>query len=119
MLDLVEGSRVHCGHEIRRRAEREKLERERDELEKKLAALKADLYARKNAPDDRDTRFCPACGTEMRGQIQSSVRVDVCSQCEGIYLDKGELQTIVAQEREYIKNTGKTSGFWGKLWPGK
>lgn len=42
---------------------------------------------------------CPACGSEMlktRFQGDDNLELDVCSQCKGIWLDKGELETIEA-----------------------
>jgi DNA repair exonuclease SbcCD ATPase subunit len=94
--------------------EREKAERERDELEKRVHALKTDLYARKNAPEDSDKRFCPGCGTEMRSTVSSSVRMDVCPQCSGVYFAKGEIASIIAQEREVVKQAAKGS-FFGRI----
>src|SRR5437764_1353722 len=79
--------------------EREKAEKERDELEKRVHALKTDLYTRKNNPESGEKRFCPGCSTEMRSVVQSSVRMDVCPQCAGLYLGKGEVAATIAQER--------------------
>src|SRR5581483_4835787 len=83
--------------------EREKAERERDELEKRVHALKTDLYAKKTVAADSDKRFCPSCGTEMRSMVVSSVRMDVCPQCSGVYLGRSDLATLVAQEREVVR----------------
>lgn len=91
--------------------EREKAERERDELEKRVHALKTDLYTRKKTPDAGDKHFCPGCGTEMRGVVNSSVHMAVCPSCSGLYLSRGEVQAIVAQEREVMKQAANGSFF--------
>ncbi|HZU95063.1 MAG TPA: zf-TFIIB domain-containing protein, partial [Planctomycetota bacterium] len=91
--------------------EREKAERERDELEKRVHALKTDLYTRKKTPDSGDKHFCPGCGTEMRSVVNSSVHMAACPQCAGVYFAKGDVQAIVAQERELMKKAANGSFF--------
>jgi DNA repair exonuclease SbcCD ATPase subunit len=91
--------------------EREKAERERDELEKRVHALKTDLYTRKKTPETGDKQFCPGCGTEMRSVVNSSVQMAVCPSCAGLYLSRGEVQAIVAQEREVMKQAASGSFF--------
>ena len=91
--------------------EKEKAERERDELEKRVHALKTDLYTRKKTPDSGDKHFCPGCGTEMRSVVNSSVQMAICPQCAGLYLSKGEVAAIIAQEREVMRDAAKGSFF--------
>ena len=45
---------------------------------------------------------CPACGGELVELERSSVRVDACRQCRGVWLDRGELDRIVEQERRVV-----------------
>ena len=45
-----------------------------------------------------DDRLCPVDSTQLRRIERSSVHVDACPSCRGIWLDRGELDKIVAQE---------------------
>ncbi len=45
---------------------------------------------------------CPKCGMPLEEIAISSVRVDKCPGCEGIWLDKGELQAVRAQESGFL-----------------
>ena len=52
---------------------------------------------------------CPKCGNPMRererdigeGTTREIVVIDVCPNCGGIWLDKGELEKLTAFERSY------------------
>jgi uncharacterized protein len=46
-----------------------------------------------------DDRLCPVDSTELRRIERSGVHVDACPTCRGIWLDRGELDKIVASER--------------------
>lgn len=48
---------------------------------------------------------CPKCGMQLEEIAFGDVRVDKCFHCEGIWLDKGELESIQKKE----------PGFMGKL----
>jgi uncharacterized protein len=48
---------------------------------------------------------CPKCGAELEEVPFGDVKVDKCFQCEGIFLDSGELELLMK----------KDSGFVGKL----
>lgn len=41
---------------------------------------------------------CPNCGAAMRERDRSGVKVDFCPDCKGIWLDRGELDKIIAIE---------------------
>lgn len=41
---------------------------------------------------------CPKCGMQLEEIPFGDVRVDKCFNCEGIWLDKGELETIQTKE---------------------
>lgn len=53
----------------------------------------------------------PKCGTEMRQRERDSGRevvvMDVCPGCEGIWLDKGELEKLASAERSYYSSRGQ------------
>ena len=46
--------------------------------------------------------ICPKCQSKMRSYERSGVTVDVCKQCAGIFLDRGELEHLVAAEARYF-----------------
>jgi uncharacterized protein len=45
---------------------------------------------------------CPSCGGELVDLERSGVRVDACRGCRGVWLDRGELDRIVEQERRVV-----------------
>ncbi|MFB6253448.1 MAG: zf-TFIIB domain-containing protein [Halobacteriaceae archaeon] len=45
-------------------------------------------------------RTCPECGTTMQPTEKHEIVIDVCPECNGVYLDGGELQSIVDEVRE-------------------
>ena len=71
-------------------------------------------------------KTCPKCKVEMhrREWLTSQILIDVCSECFGVWLDKGELQTL---ELYYERLSQKISrdisdsqevekkGFWASL----
>ena len=40
---------------------------------------------------------CPICDIEMRISDREEVEIDYCPQCRGVWLDRGELEKIIAQ----------------------
>jgi hypothetical protein len=44
--------------------------------------------------------LCPRCGTALDERQVDEVPVDVCDDCGGVWLDKGELEQIVERESE-------------------
>ncbi|MDM7325285.1 MAG: zf-TFIIB domain-containing protein [Thermus sp.] len=44
--------------------------------------------------------LCPQCGVGMREVERKGLLLDVCPQCGGVWLDKGELERLLAQVRE-------------------
>ena len=45
---------------------------------------------------------CPLCHKKMEIIHIGRVEIDRCSRCEGIWLDKGELEELIDQEHERI-----------------
>ena len=41
---------------------------------------------------------CPKCKGAMRSYERSNVHVDQCSECRGIFLDRGELEHLIDAE---------------------
>jgi hypothetical protein len=48
---------------------------------------------------------CPKCGTQLEEITLGEVSVDKCTNCEGLWLDKGEIERIRTKE----------PGFFGSL----
>ncbi|TDE02011.1 zf-TFIIB domain-containing protein [Jiangella asiatica] len=44
---------------------------------------------------------CPKCSGQMKTYDRLGVHVDQCDNCKGIFLDKGELEQIVAAEEQF------------------
>jgi Zn-finger nucleic acid-binding protein len=44
---------------------------------------------------------CPKCAGEMRGYERNGVTIDQCTECRGIFLDRGELDRLVDAEGAY------------------
>ena len=42
--------------------------------------------------------ICPKCGASMRSYERNRVLVDQCTGCGGLFLDRGELEALVAAE---------------------
>jgi len=43
---------------------------------------------------------CPLCDVKMKEVERRGVMIDVCPDCKGIWLDKGELDRLLALERQ-------------------
>jgi uncharacterized protein len=70
----------------------------RQEAERSRQA--ADERQAKRLEEDRERERslhfmkCPKCGMQLEAIAAAGVHVDKCSGCEGIWLDKGELEVI-------------------------
>lgn len=45
--------------------------------------------------------ICPKCGGTMRTYERSGVTVDQCTDCRGLFLDRGELERLMAAEDQH------------------
>ena len=66
---------------------REKLDKERVEAERKSHFMK-----------------CPKCGADMKEEDKGHVKVDICPDCGGMFLDAGELELMRKVESSGGKN---------------
>lgn len=48
-----------------------------------------------------ESLICPKCRGAMRTYERSNVTVDQCTECRGIFLDRGELEKLVDAEVSY------------------
>jgi Zn-finger nucleic acid-binding protein len=50
---------------------------------------------------------CPVCRAPFKETVKDGVLIDVCTQCRGIWLDRGELDKLldIAHEKKEHKTT--------------
>ena len=48
-----------------------------------------------------ETLTCPKCHGPMRTYERSGITVDQCTECRGIFLDRGELERLVDAENAF------------------
>lgn len=99
--------------EAKRQEEKFFLEREKkllDEMRKKREAkIKAleESEGKKQREELKKLHWmcCPKCGHAMKTQVLQDLEIDMCTSCEGIFLDRGELETIyLRRDKEPEKN---------------
>lgn len=44
---------------------------------------------------------CPKCQADMRTYERNGIHVDQCSECRGIFLDRGELEHLISAESSW------------------
>ncbi len=64
--------------------------------EEKHKRLKAE---EKNKLKELHYMRCPKCGMEMIEIDYKGIKIDKCSECEGIWLDAGELKAVSKLEK--------------------
>lgn len=76
----------------------------REEIEKKrkLALKQAEEMAAKEREERKKLHWmkCPKCGMDLQTLERGDVEIDTCFNCKGIWLDAGELETILKQGSE-------------------
>jgi hypothetical protein len=45
---------------------------------------------------------CPKCGAPLVAVHYRGVELDKCSRCQGVWLDCGELEQVVAEEKRFL-----------------
>ena len=69
------------------------------ELQQRMAKLQkqqqAESEAEKLRLKEAHWMHCPKCGQKLSTEKCGSVEIDVCPSCKGVWLDAGELGTIV------------------------
>ena len=88
-------------------AEEEYFARVEAQLRREMADKRQAQMQEEERQQQRTLHFmrCPKCGMQLEEIAFGDVRVDKCFSCEGIWLDKGEMETI--QQKE--------PGFMGRL----
>jgi len=78
--------------------ELEKLRRRRHEESRQLA------QAERERAKAEHWMHCPKCGMELSEVDYRDVKVDACFSCGGMYLDKGEIEKVLAyKERGWFE----------------
>lgn len=85
-----------CGGIFFDNRELEKFDEKHENIDEILNAIEGKHF---QPVEDKEVRFCPVCEAPMTkmGAANGEVQIDVCHQCNGKFLDNGELQKI----REY------------------
>ena len=78
---------------------RQEVERRRKLAEERHAKLLAEGRDRERA---HHFMKCPKCGMQLEEIAFGDVLVDKCFSCEGLWLDKGELEVIRQKEGGFI-----------------
>ncbi|MFC1885896.1 zf-TFIIB domain-containing protein [Thermodesulfobacteriota bacterium] len=75
---------------------------------KKIETLRGELdEKRKNEQKqkNRETHWmkCPKCGSDLTEQNLGNVMIDKCLECQGIWLDSGELELLTTGQAKFTK----------------
>ena len=46
---------------------------------------------------------CPKCHTDLMISDRQGIEIDFCSQCRGVWLDRGELDKIIERASRYVE----------------
>jgi Zn-finger nucleic acid-binding protein len=86
--------------------ERNELERAKDSADPWVRWIDFDVFAAAKASGDHGRRNCPDCGADMSVLVyeHSDVKIDVCPDNHGVWLDTGEFTKIVT-ELDELTNT--------------
>lgn len=58
--------------------------------------------ARATQERTRSLNRCPKCGVDLRETEFHHVKIDVCPQCQGMWLDRGELEMLSHVKRSAV-----------------
>lgn len=85
-------------------SEEEYFARQEFERRRKLAQERQAELAKEERERAQTLHFmkCPKCGMQLEEIEFHSVRIDKCFQCEGMWLDKGELETIQTKDAGFV-----------------
>ena len=78
---------------------RQEIERARKSAEERQAKL---LVQERESARELHLMRCPKCGMQLEEIAFGDVRLDKCFSCEGLWLDKGELEVIRQKEGGFM-----------------
>jgi Zn ribbon nucleic-acid-binding protein len=67
---------------------------------------------RKKAERTAHSNKCPKCGADLQEQHAEHVKIDECTECGGIWLDKGELDQLQRVNRSRGQSAGVLSSLF-------
>ena len=73
------------------------LKREREHREKEMAAAMKAAEARKLK--ELHWMKCPKCGSDMKERQIEHIHVEECTLCQGLHMDRGELEALLMKQR--------------------
>ena len=66
--------------------------------------LRAQLDAARQEAERASHRMrCPRCGAQLEEREHEGIKIDVCPDCGGTWLDKGELELIASTEESGVR----------------
>ena len=76
------------------------------ELLKKMKEEQAGVAEKQRLHQLKDLHYmhCPKCGCDLEERKYEEVKIDVCTNCDGIWLDKGELDLLRKKEGFLIQH---------------
>jgi len=85
--------------------EEEYIAKEELERKKKLAAENQKKMLEEERAKLKDLHFmhCPKCGMKIVEIDYKNIRIDQCSGCGGVWLDKGELEQVSVMEKKGLE----------------
>lgn len=86
-------------------SEDEYFARSEAELKKRLAAERQAKMVVEEREHAKQLHFmkCPKCGMQLEEVAFGEVKVDKCFNCGGLWLDDGELTTLVSKESGFFR----------------
>ena len=76
------------------------------ELQTRMARLEKEQQAQTQAEKLRLKELhwmhCPKCGQQLATETCDAVEIDVCPSCKGVWLDAGELGTVVESRGSFF-----------------
>jgi hypothetical protein len=76
---------------------------------RRLEANRARQDAASEADRAEHRGRCPKCGDRMTGDLIEEIAVERCPSCEGMFFDRGELETLL------LRHDGHRRGFFRRL----
>lgn len=76
----------------------QEIKKKRDDRMKEV--VQKEEAERREALKKAHWMHCPKCGHDMDTRNLDTVTVEVCPHCEGVYLDRDELEELIAKRLE-------------------
>lgn len=54
--------------------------------------------------------ICPKCGGSMRSYERNGITIETCTECRGVFLDRGELERLIEAEGAAMNAVAAPSG---------